>query len=273
MRKNSKIFTAFALSAALICTFSVTGNAASINISDTSISLESINKDWKEISDANTLHTFTNGTDKVTVLKYEDYDDLPAPARVDEKYGAVYQTFYCAGNEIYVVTGSAVKAADISEVKEIIDSITYPETASAKNGSTVSMNNSSASAGSQTASGSTDSSSSKNTDSSSGKTNSSSEETNSTANETDSTSEETDSSYNSTDGSSENTDSSSEVNADYAEETDDSADVNDPYDLYSWDAGTNSFIPYQQAASDGSPIGQGNGWYYYDSNSGSYLPW
>ncbi|MDO4306702.1 MAG: M56 family metallopeptidase [Eubacteriales bacterium] len=52
-----------------------------------------------------------------------------------------------------------------------------------------------------------------------------------------------------------------------------SSGVNDPFDLYSWDAGTNSYIPFQQAAGDGAPIGQGRGWYYYDSDSGSYLPW
>lgn len=51
------------------------------------------------------------------------------------------------------------------------------------------------------------------------------------------------------------------------------ADVKDPYDLYSWDAETNSYIPYQQADSDASPIGRGNGWYYYDAATESYLPW
>ena len=38
----------------------------------------------------------------------------------------------------------------------------------------------------------------------------------------------------------------------------------DPYDLYSWDPGTNSYIPFQAAESDCSPVGRGNGWYYYD---------
>ncbi|MDD3339152.1 MAG: hypothetical protein PHS82_09885 [Lachnospiraceae bacterium] len=62
-----------------------------------------------------------------------------------------------------------------------------------------------------------------------------------------------------------------------AEETEgdaeDNASVNDPFDLYSWDEGTNSYIPYQQAESDGSPIGKGSGWFYYDEESDSYLPW
>ena len=52
-----------------------------------------------------------------------------------------------------------------------------------------------------------------------------------------------------------------------------SGKVRDPYDLYSWDPGTNSYIPFQAAESDCSPIGRGNGWYYYDKDSGEYVPW
>ena len=50
-------------------------------------------------------------------------------------------------------------------------------------------------------------------------------------------------------------------------------EVTDPYDLYSWDPGTNSYIPFQAAESDCSPVGRGNGWYYYDEDSGEYVPW
>lgn len=51
------------------------------------------------------------------------------------------------------------------------------------------------------------------------------------------------------------------------------SNISDPYDLYSWDPGTDSYIPYQQADGAGSPIDQGSGWYYYDSASDSYQPW
>ena len=52
-----------------------------------------------------------------------------------------------------------------------------------------------------------------------------------------------------------------------------SEEVSDPYDLYSWDPGTNSYIHFQAAETDCGPIGRGNGWYYYDENSGEYVPW
>lgn len=45
-----------------------------------------------------------------------------------------------------------------------------------------------------------------------------------------------------------------------------SEEVTDPYDLYSWDPGTNClYTQFQAAESDCSPIGRGNGWYYYDA--------
>ena len=49
--------------------------------------------------------------------------------------------------------------------------------------------------------------------------------------------------------------------------------VQDPYDLYSWDSETGTYIPYQQADGNGNPIGRGNGWYYYDQEAGAYIPW
>ena len=49
--------------------------------------------------------------------------------------------------------------------------------------------------------------------------------------------------------------------------------IQDPYDLYSWDPETGTYIPYQQAEGAGEPIGKGNGWYYYDEEAGAYIPW
>lgn len=49
--------------------------------------------------------------------------------------------------------------------------------------------------------------------------------------------------------------------------------VQDPYDLYSWDSETGTYIPYQQAEGAGEPIGRGNGWYYYDEEAEAYIPW
>ena len=34
-----------------------------------------------------------------------------------------------------------------------------------------------------------------------------------------------------------------------------------------------SISPFQQAETDASPVGRGNGWYYYDEESSEFLPW
>ncbi len=58
-----------------------------------------------------------------------------------------------------------------------------------------------------------------------------------------------------------------------AQTSDAEKNVQDPYDLYSWDSETGTYIPYQQAEGTGEPIGKGNGWYYYDDEAGAYMPW
>lgn len=301
MKKTNKIITAAALSTALICTLSVTGNAAAIKLDESSISLDAINKAWKEVSDTNTFHTFSNGTDKVTVLKYDDYDDLPAPAKTDDKYEAVYQTFFSAGDEIYVVTGSAVKAKDIAEVKEIIDSITYPEMASSQKGGVKSSDTADSSDNLDEAAKGSDSQSDHyqgldsmllyNTDMNSvcvtrGSDGNWYDENGVSYGDLDNV-DEAAPIYNSNgeayywngsyalaaSNASSGNDYNSDTDSNSSEGYDNTADVNDPYDLYSWDVGTNSFIPFQQADGDGSPIGRGNGWYYYDSDTGYYIPW
>lgn len=58
-----------------------------------------------------------------------------------------------------------------------------------------------------------------------------------------------------------------------AQTSDAEKNVQDPYDLYSWDSETGTYIPYQQADGTGEPIGRGNGWYYYDAEANAFIPW
>ncbi|WP_274422921.1 hypothetical protein [Blautia sp. XA-2221] len=65
-----------------------------------------------------------------------------------------------------------------------------------------------------------------------------------------------------------------EENSDSSSEDSSSTEgISDPFDLYSWDEGTGQYIPFQQAETDASPVGKGNGWYYYDEESNEFLPW
>lgn len=59
-----------------------------------------------------------------------------------------------------------------------------------------------------------------------------------------------------------------------AYDTDITQEVNDPFDLFTWDSGTNKYIPFQQAEGPGLPIGQGSGvWYYFNELTGTYELW
>lgn len=245
MKKNLKLLSVMTLSAGLIFAAPVFGATRSIDITETKISLGSINADWKEISDKNTLHTFTNGTDVITVLRYDSDDTLPTPEKAGGKYEAVFQTYYSAGDTVYIVTGSAVKQKDMDEVRSIMECISYPVAEK-----TASSNSNSSSGKNAAASG--------NEKYNENNVNSKNEEVNDSGDSYDEN-EAADESYH------ENTETD--------ESYDKTASVNDPYDLYSWDYGTNSFIPFQEAGGDGQPIGRGEGWFYYDEEIGAYLPW
>lgn len=124
MRKSWRAMSGLSIAAVLTWALPLQGNA-SINVDDTHISLMVQEDEWHEVSDKETLHTFTNGEDVITVLKYGAGAELPAPARPDGKYEAVYQTYYSTEDITYVVTGSAAEEENMDEVREIIGRISY----------------------------------------------------------------------------------------------------------------------------------------------------
>lgn len=64
------------IAAVLTWALPLQGNA-SINVDDTHISLMVQEDEWCEVSDKETLHTFTNGEDVITVLKYGAGQNFP----------------------------------------------------------------------------------------------------------------------------------------------------------------------------------------------------
>lgn len=301
--KKRNVLSALAISAVLWGTFSVYGDGTKVFVKEAPpVSLESINKEWKEISDPDTLHTFTNGTDVITILKYSKKEDLPAISVADEKYEAVYQTIYSVGKEIYVVTGSAVKAENLSQVREIVESLDYSEP-SVSSVPTVTVP-------AQAADTSSDSNSQSADDTAYETVGNQSQEqevpyqgwnsivlydinqhgitvqrgNDGTGNwydlygasygNLDTLKDETQPIYNSRgEAYYWNGTLAEEAASDAAENEEKKSEVNDPFDLYSWDPGTDSYIPFQMAESSGEPIGKGKGWYYFDESSGNYYPW
>lgn len=126
MRKKGIILSTIAASATLICMLAVTGSAATGTGTGSSLSLEATSDDWKQIDAKGTYLAYSNGSDLITIYKYYKDDDTPYISRSNDIYEAVYQTFYSDGDNIYVVTGSAAKAEDISEVRKMVENVSYP---------------------------------------------------------------------------------------------------------------------------------------------------
>ena len=78
---------------------------------------------WQKANTEGAYASYTNGSDYINVYKYS-VDDVKAEiARCDDKYEACYQTIYSEGNSLYMAVGYA---KDISEVRKLIEDISYP---------------------------------------------------------------------------------------------------------------------------------------------------
>lgn len=81
---------------------------------------------WQKANTEGAYASYTNGSDYINVYKYS-VDDVKAEiARCDDKYEACYQTIYSEGNSLYMAVGYAKDADDISEVRKLIEDISYP---------------------------------------------------------------------------------------------------------------------------------------------------
>lgn len=256
MKKETKLFASLALTAALTvsCT-GIVGAEAPKNLTPAQW-IKTVNSDWAEVSDPSTIHTFTDGTDRITIRSYGDYYDLPDPARVKDPYSSVYQVFYTAGDCTYVITGYAVQKEDASNLIKIISSLSESDILTFESPAAYTPKYSDSSYEDEYQEN-TPTSSEQNKDASDAEEPDPSEDSEDDMYEADPPEEEpvldTD---------------------DVSQEDDIISQINDPFDLYSWDPGTNQYIPFQQAEGEGLPIGRGSGvWYYYDSNRNIFIPW
>ena len=81
---------------------------------------------WQKANTEGAYASYTNGSDYINVYKYS-VDDVKAEiARCDDTYEACYQTIYSEGKSLYMAVGYAKDADDISEVRKLIEDISYP---------------------------------------------------------------------------------------------------------------------------------------------------
>ncbi|MBU5479752.1 hypothetical protein [Blautia sp. MSJ-19] len=81
---------------------------------------------WEKADTEGTYASYTNGSDYVNIYKYALDDVKTGIAKCNDTYEACYQTIYSEGNSLYMVVGYAKDAEDISEVRQIVENISYP---------------------------------------------------------------------------------------------------------------------------------------------------
>ena len=85
-----------------------------------------VNSDWENAHTEGAYASFTNGSDYVNIYKYAlDYVKIGV-AKCNGTYEACYQTIFSEGNSLYMAVGYARDADDISEVRKMVESISYP---------------------------------------------------------------------------------------------------------------------------------------------------
>ena len=81
---------------------------------------------WEKADTEGTYASYTNGSDYVNIYKYSLEDVKTGIAKCNDTYEACYQTIYSEGNSLYMAVGYAKDADDISEVRKLIEDISYP---------------------------------------------------------------------------------------------------------------------------------------------------
>lgn len=81
---------------------------------------------WEKADTEGTYASYTNGSDYVNIYKYTLDDVKTGIAKCNDTYEACYQTIYSEGNSLYMVVGYAKDADDISEVRKLVENISYP---------------------------------------------------------------------------------------------------------------------------------------------------
>lgn len=142
MKTNKRLATIFTVAAALAIgvsvyasedTHSLSPDSASVEASgldtvkyttpDSVLTIETPDKDWKQVEDKYTWVTLTDGTDKITMLHYSNGETLPEITVADSSYEEVCQNIISTKNEVFIITGSVVDRADFEEVRDSVQSV------------------------------------------------------------------------------------------------------------------------------------------------------
>lgn len=105
-----------AAAAAAALSLTLAASAATFTSSDGVLSIELPNDSWKEIADPTKWIALSDGDDLITIEHYSNGETLPAMTVASNNYVNVYQAIFSTQNEIFIITGSVVDAAQISAI-------------------------------------------------------------------------------------------------------------------------------------------------------------
>lgn len=84
------------------------------------LSVDLPSEEWKEITDPANWVVLGNGEDKITIDHYANGETLPAVIVADEKYPNVYEAAVSTKNEVFLITGYAVKEENVEDVFDAV---------------------------------------------------------------------------------------------------------------------------------------------------------
>ena len=91
--------------------------------SDGVASIQLPDENWKEMADPATWASFSDGANLITLEHLSNGEKLPDIAIADDHYVNVYQAIASTQNEVFIITGSVVDAAKITDVCNAIMSV------------------------------------------------------------------------------------------------------------------------------------------------------
>ena len=117
-----KTVTAILAAIAALC-FVMPASAETFTSQDGVISIELPNENWKQIEDMTKWVTLSDGANEITLEHYSNGEKLPDISVADNNYVNVFQAAFSTQNEVFIVTGSVVDAAKVSEITQAIMSL------------------------------------------------------------------------------------------------------------------------------------------------------
>lgn len=106
--------------AAAVLTLAVPAGAATITSANGVISVDTPDDSWKEISDAGSVLSLSDGKNVITIRHYSNGESVPAVAFASMDYKGICQSFVSTPNEVFVAEGKTLETTELQKVMSII---------------------------------------------------------------------------------------------------------------------------------------------------------